>query len=541
MRSLLLIVFITITGILNAQTFTQTFTICSTTFNAKCEIVPGNRLRTEITNGLNANATVPFDTIFTDDIDVFALNFQNLFKQLNIAACSAQDNDAIVSIGRKFYLGFRASLADSATPVAGVFSIKKEITLRRKDINRSTKTISGAEATTYKIDKVQVEINNGYIENIKAYVNIDDVIHYFISAIPIGVSSVGNFKKYNKLQIFEMYSEPFFRLNCKKCDSTQFYFYLGDLIDYDYQYGVDRRDYSPQDTSFTISGGQAIILHKQKTNKLFEAHIYTDFIGLNEEKPNGLIQTEVSKRININSVQHLIKWPVIYSVVKSVGIFQYISPSLTYSKIEQHNKRLLLGDLDSIRFKPGFVDTSTFKKAYHRYVTAIDLYQYQSFSAGAELNFFYLSNHDLKYTLYINVGGRFGITPVADSLTNIHNDTITKTGYVNEMNVNTLQFYPEFKLTFLPEERFNFSITDRIIYVKPVNPVIQELSFQKIDNSRLTAKTDRWINSIELLMTIQTNANSKLFGRIRFNSAMRNSNNNFAQVQVGYSTYILGK
>lgn len=521
----LIVMHIVITMSLNAQSFTQTITICNLGYTATCEIQADNSLKVEIKDGLNGSKKES-NTITTDNLEVFASNFAALFKKVN-TSCS--DDGSIVSAGRNFFLSFKTSLADSSSPVAGIFKVYDKIKLQKKvDSNKAKYEDEDKE---YKIEKVQVEINNGYIENIEAFINVNGKIYTYTTAIPVGISSVRNFTTYESVQLFEN-SDPF-----KSAYSVR----LGRLINYEYKYAVDRRDYSPQDTAFTILGGQAVTLHKQKTNKLFEARIFTDFVGLKEEKPNGLIQTEISKRININSVQHLLKWKPLYNIVKSYGLFQHISPTITFSKIEQHNKGLLLGDMDSIRFNPGTIDTSRFEKTFHRYVTALDLYQYQSFSAGAVVNLFFLSNHDLKYTLYINMGGRFGITPVIDSLTEIEGTTITKTGYANTFNVNSIQFYPEFSLTFLPEERFNFSITDRMIYITPVNPNIQELSFYKYDYGTLTSKTDKWINSIELLMTIQTNPNSKLFARLKFNSAMKNINNNFAQIQVGYSTYILGK
>jgi hypothetical protein len=313
---------------------------------------------------------------------------------------------------------------------------------------------------------------------------------------------------------------------------------LGDLINYDYYLGVDRRDYSPKDDTITLMGKQASILHKEATNRLFEAHIYTDFIGLNEDKPNGLIQTEVSKRINLNTKQHLSK-PWFYWLARSRGGFQYIEPTITLSKLEQHNKRLLLGDLDSIRFNPGSNDTSKFGKK-HRYVTALDLYQYQTFSGGFDLNIGYWNNHDIKYAIYLNAGVRLGITSVTDSLTTVSQNTIAKTGQVRDFSINTFQFYPSLIFTFLPEERFNLSLKEQVMYIKALNTAVQPLYFDKLDETKAVFKNSSWLNMLELLMTIQVSANSKMFGRLKFNSDLHNAQNNFAQVQVGYSTYILG-
>ena len=66
------------------------------------------------------------------------------------------------------------------------------------------------------------------------------------------------------------------------------------------------------------------------------------------------------------------------------------------------------------------------------------------------------------------------------------------------------------------------------------------LSFDKNDRTKVVASKHQWLSISELLMTIQVNENSKLFGRVRFNAELNNFQTNFAQVQVGYSVYILG-
>ena len=185
-------------------------------------------------------------------------------------------------------------------------------------------------------------------------------------------------------------------------------------------------------------------------------------------------------------------------------------------------------------------DTSKFNRAKRRYVTAFDLYQYQSFSAGLDVNLGYLNNHDLKYSITLNAGARLGITSVRDSLTTTSQNTITKTGQVSEYSINTFQFYPTLIFAFLPEERFNLSLKEQLIYIRALNSGVQELTFDKIDNTKVKLRNSSWLNMLELLMTIQVNPNSKLFGRVRFNSVLNNAQTNFAQVQVGYSTFILG-
>lgn len=524
----------------NSQTHSETFTACGKSYTVVCGHETDNSIKVSIKKASFDTAKHEYP-IITDDLDLFAQTFKEnflLFMGSDSTSCTAEDkSNFLLSYGRKLFLNYVASNSlDSISPVSGVLKVKDSLFIYSKSSSDSTYNKS---AQKWKIQKVQIEIKEGFIENIKAYILIGKKTFYFSNNYAIGFSSITNYDNFNGVKLYELYSDPY--SNPKRDNLTYYYIKLNSLIDYDYILEVDRRDYSPKNIKVVLNGGEAMTLHKETTKRLFEAKIFTDFIGLKEDKPNGLVQTEVSKRININTVQHQTS-KSLYWLFKSIGALQYIAPSITISKLEQHNRQLPLGDIDSVRSNPGQTDTTLFKRSLHRYITALDLYQYQSFSTGLDCNIFFFSNRNLKFNFYVNAGVKLGITPVSDSLTKLNDQNIiTKTGFVNNYSINTLQFYPEIIMTFLPEERFNFSISNKFIYIKPYNNNIQLVSYASKDNSILFAKKGSWINVFEMLMALQVNPDSKLFGRVRFNSDLNNFNINFAQIQVGYSTFILGK
>ena len=133
-----------------------------------------------------------------------------------------------------------------------------------------------------------------------------------------------------------------------------------------------------------------------------------------------------------------------------------------------------------------------------------------------------------------------GITKVSDSASVVAAGVLTKTGQATDYSVNTIQFYPEAILNFIPEERFSLCVSQKLLYMGLFNNNVQMLSFDKNDRAKVVASKHQWLSISELLMTIQVNENSKLFGRVRFNAELNNFQTNFAQVQVGYSVYILG-
>jgi hypothetical protein len=563
MKKLLIIFPILINSIaIWSQTHTESLIVCNKSFTAKSELQTDNSIKIDITDDEDATKKVEF-TVKTNDLELFASIFKKHFTEiLDANVCTSAENEKLLSYGRKFFFNIvSANAQDTALPVAGILKIKDSVKLikvsSRYILNGKAKKFKWTpfDGLSLKVQKIQVEINNGFIQNLKAYIQFPGGSeHYFILPFPVGVSSVGNFRTYYETDLINLESrlyprrlsknDPRFeqskvkKLKAIKIDSS-YKIPLSSIVDYDYYLGVDRRDYSPAPISITLMGGESIVLHKEETRKLFEAHIYTDFVGLQGDKPNGLVQVDVKKRININTRQKLSKeW--IYWLFRSYGWLHYISPLVTFSKIEQHNRRLILGDLDSVRFNPGRNDSSSLNKNLHRFATPLDIYQHQSLSAGVDVNVFNLANHDAKYELALNIGTRLGITPLSDSLTSIDQGVISKTGFVNNYTLNTIQFYPEITTKFLPEERFNLSISNRFVYMLPFNPNIQMVSYSKNDNTVLKPVYTAWLNVLEMLMAIQLNPNSKLFGRLRYTYEMKNSKNNFAQIQVGYSTYILG-
>jgi hypothetical protein len=377
-----------------AQSHTESFSTCGKTFKIKCESQIDNSIKVSVIDGITDSLRVEYK-IWTNDMEVFAIFFQQHFSDSTKLAdtCKTKEKEKWLAYGRELLRNYITSLQNTA-PNAGIFKLQDSVTLNGFYIHPMDKsdtiiTHKNGKADTviplkkykvdtiisvkkYKVVRLQAEINDGYLENIVVYISNGKKIMRFTLPFPVGMSSVNNFKKYSKERLYDLDSSPF--LISKDWAHPQFFIKLSDIIDYDYYLGVKRRDYSPKDTSLDIQGGTSLILHKEETKKLFEAHIFSDFQGLNENKPNGLIQAEINKRININTIQYLSK-RYLYWFFGSYGYFQYIAPSVTVSKIEQHNKRLLLSDLDSVRLNPGATDTSLFSKNYHRYTISMAFYR----------------------------------------------------------------------------------------------------------------------------------------------------------------------
>jgi len=507
-------------------------------FPISCEPKNGNTIQVTVKN--DKDAELKKYTVYSQDIDVFATMFVQIFDTVSKLPDSIKktEKDNWRAFATKLYNKFQLSLQNNL-PEAGLFSVKPYVKLIRTYLKADNSIGTAITTSSYKLVKIDAEISEGYLESIMAYLKFDgdDELHKYILEYPVGMSSEDNIRNFNKYNLYDEKSSPYAQKN-----KDAFLLNLSDVISYNYRKKSGRRDYSPKDTSLNeMPGGTSIMLHKEETSKLFEAHFYSDFKGFNEEKPNGIVQVELAKRINTNTYQHRAPQFLYYWAYKSGGFFQYISPVATLSKIEQHNRELNLHDLDSVRSNAGGTNINQFGNQYHRYANALSLYQYQWLSVGTDLNLAFVNNPGRKFHIYFNLGARFGFTDTIDSLTTINGTTITKTKFTKDISVSTLQVYPEIKIKFFPQEQFNFSIANKWIYYKPLNQVVQMVGFDRDNASILKPKNHAWLNTSEMLMTIQVNPKSKVFGRFRMNWEIGNIKNNFSQLQVGYSTYILGR
>jgi hypothetical protein len=413
----------------------------------------------------------------------------------------------------------KESLSDA--PISGKLKISLQTKLYKGNFKKEFKE----EPNPVIIKDIEIEFYEGCIETIKVIGEIQDSISKrdvrFENKFGIGFSTRRN---YGRLQKIALLDAKF---------GSDYFIKLGDLLDYDYKVRPMTRDFSPANQVIISYGGQNIDLHKEETSKLFEAIVFSDFLGFDKDKPNGLIQIEVAKRINLNSLRHQTGTKLSY---QGAGWFQFVRPTITISKIEENN-RFLQPQTHDFTFKT----TSGTDSLKQGIVTSpIQILYHQNLLLGLDLNILFHENSGLKYHFYLNGGFRFGRTAIRDSSRTLNaQNQIEKTGLVNEFGINYFTFFPEVILQFLPEERFSVLVSDRLQYFLPafgepeLKTVNKDLKFDK--------KTSKWINSIEVLVSVKTGQNGKLFARWRFNNQLGNIRQNFNQVQLGYSFYILKK
>jgi len=460
-------------------------------------------------------------------LETFDVAFKSKLSSISTGTpFSSAEITELTSIAKSLFFNIVAeslneSLSDA--PVAGVLKISKTVYLyEKKDQNQKASSLSGTE--TIVISDIEIEFYEGYIETIKVNGVGGGKNYRFENQLGTGFSARSNYSRLNNVRLFD-FKEGKFIL-------------LGELLDYDYKVKPQTRDFSPGNQVLYSYGGQKVELRKEETSKLIEAIVYSDFIGIDKDKPNGLIQIECAKRLNLNpnrlQAHSRIEW-----LFTGFGFFQFIRPAVTISKIEQNNRFLHATTNDSIYEKYEGSDTSYTLKT-QLVSTPIEVSNYQNLSLGLDLNILFLDNPDMKFNFFLNGGFRYGRTAIRDSLRTLNTQNIIEnTGLTNEYGVNYFTFYPEAVLQFLPEERFSFSILYRLQYFSSAftEPVL--ISYNK--EGEFESKTSKLISTFEIMAYVKTGENGKIFGRWRFNGQWTNVNENYQQIQVGYSFYILKK
>jgi hypothetical protein len=264
--------------------------------------------------------------------------------------------------------------------------------------------------------------------------------------------------------------------------------------------------------------------------EILQLKIFSDFVGIQDNNPNGLIQLEIDKEIPL--VTKRFQRPYVVFLLRpfvlnqaNIGVFNYFKPQFIYSKIENNNKYL---EVSSFNTEDGTV-------AYG--VSTLDLKQHEVFSVGADFNLFLYDIPHTKSTFLFNTGFRFGRTDLALDKEEPEAHDFPR-GFTN-----TLQPSVEGLLRINGDERFGFEfsyginwlLSDELFFMQKakVNGVTDFGSFSSSNENNTLQRA-----TILAYLNINKENQGRLFFRYRFNSEFGNFKNNFAQLQLGYTTYL---
>jgi hypothetical protein len=225
-----------------------------------------------------------------------------------------------------------------------------------------------------------------------------------------------------------------------------------------------------------------------------------------------------------------------------------VTPTFTIDKIENNQKRLILSHIDTLSRA---ADTSK----PISYASTIDLLRHQIYSIGVDLTALILDFPNIKSTLNLGVGIRFGRSALQDTLrirdtsTNLH-FTAAPTNNVIEYGVNTFQWGPYATWQIFPDSRFGIWGTQRFTWIQALSSNFSQvrdsahyLNFVSHNSDQIRTaqyKFSKCIASAEIFAYFNPNSDgsNKMFFRYRLNWDVANPRQNFHQLQVGFSTYL---
>jgi hypothetical protein len=393
----------------------------------------------------------------------------------------------------------------------------------------------------FKPRNLQLEFNRGYLENIvvigvasifiepilgkyKSQIELPELTLKFVNDYPIGVSAKRDIEKLGDIKLYARYQ-----------DAVHYELRIGDLITNIKEIiALDRTDYSPQDGIVEID----LLTEKKKeftksdTKEILQLKVFSDFVGLQEENPNGLIQFEIDKEIPLvtKRVTRPYLGPFRFLINKggNVGFLNFIKPRFVYSKIEDNNRSLTLKSF------PVSIDTSRLG------TSSLEIKQFERFSIGADLNLLLYNIPYGKSTFLVNAGMYFGRTDL------VTGDTLLDVNRLPRDYTNSYQPSLELLWRVTGDERYglefsygvNWIISDQFNFTQRANTYNIE-DFKTFQESDSQYGIQRF--TILAYLNLDSSTSGRLFCRYRSNSELWNFNNNYSQLQIGYTTYLTKK
>lgn len=383
--------------------------------------------------------------------------------------------------------------------------------------------IGDDSVTLIEIDSVQFEFEDDQLKNVKAIAIYRDFPVIFTNSYPISFStkSDGNAK-------IPLFSEGH-GLNAV-IYSNELFFYNFNLLNF-------TENYAPKNqTIYVKPNSTGTVVFKEKNTEILKTKVFTDFVGIDSNEPNGLLQLEFSKPISMNTkVKPMRKYSKNYKLW-----FGEIEPIFTLNKIENDDKQL-----------------PSIKSHDKPLVSFNDVLRYRKASLGTEVSFFkfgvpslhsefsFLS--DLNFSL-VDIGWQDTITTVVqtivepDSILNIQSDNITE----NKSTHLTRDVGLTFQWDIFPSDKYQLSLRYSYKFfkfypkdeLKPVIPFVklnqlEDLSSINIDKLDVT----EGYHTFQLLGTARLSKKSDLFIRGRYHFFDRNIRQQFFQIQFGYSYF----
>jgi len=371
--------------------------------------------------------------------------------------------------------------------------------------------------TIFYLKEAEMKFEAGQIAAIKVtgYVNgLRNKEVLFHNRIPISYST--------KFDV----SHDFFLLNNRRIFSATHelndcFIYFSDLLYNDYKLSNYTNNYSPIDTVIVLRPNEAgRIIFRERITDIFQARIFSDFLGYDDKNPNGLVQVEMSKRINVQTFAR----PMM--VFRSYQFFRYVIPFVSFTKLEKNQKYLPTPPL--IIMQDSLVVSETG-------VRTIDLLRYSNFMSGGQINI--ITFEKPEYHSSFNIDASLNVMLTGISTTTEEQDTVGTTYFqaVNNSKAVSLVFTPVILgWNIYPHSHYSISFNYRMLLISELNTNIYQL-----DKNR----GGKFLHQLGLVGGLRPNenGNGEIFFRVLFNLNYRHLNQNYLQGQIGYTFKVFSR
>lgn len=405
--------------------------------------------------------------------------------------------------------------------------LKKETDLINEIINIQKSIEDHEKLNVYenliRVTDVHLQFEGGFIENVAAQLSDSNNKYlYFENNFPLGFSSKYNYDRLDETKLY-------IRTDMVDKEENSF-IVLGQLLPlYNNKLENNRRDYSPADTTFNSlnpSATPAIVLVKDKTINLFDARIYTDIFGLGAKNSNGLVQTEVRRKLNIFTNRYAI------SHLINVGSFNYLNLNVSFTKIEDKERFLILKN------NKVFENNQLISPSY---ASTLDFIRYEAFAIGAEPNLFLLDVPNGKVTFFIDFGLRYSRVPIQDSVYFIRDNVIERNFNDNSTPAGLITWSFKLRSEIKTDNRFMFDMGFQYN-----NTTLLSNNEYKAVSSNAKSNTDLFSRdpNSRSNFTFESNVKYKpdsndrgnrYFLRFRLTWQYGDNNTFFPQIQLGYN------
>lgn len=402
-----------------------------------------------------------------------------------------------------------------------------------------------------KIDSVQIEFNDGSIENIQVIGRLksSNNVLKFSNVGPIGFTGKMEIEALNNRWLFATFgNDIIYSINA------------GQVIkDYYEKYEVERRDYSPRNQTFTISRksiapqlqnsgvqncspekstNDSIFIkdvYKEYSSDILTGTIFTDLNGLSGDEPNGIIQTEFYKEMAIfkqrfNFERPMFKTKTINLNVKpksdfSFGFASYVKPHFVISKIESENKILELG------YKNLTINNQTDSIFY---ASTIDLRKHESFRVGLGFNLLFFDLPSAKTSIFLDYSFYGARIPVIKPATESQPAP-------QKFNSNAIEHGAFVTTEFFTDERYGLRISGGFNAYHVYNDKFIQVGDNR-DFSNNTEMEDKskyrstyWKAEFLAYLKPNSDGKGKIFFRYSYYMPHDHADLSWSQIQLGYA------